>query len=122
MMSRTNLRGLLVRSAGRPRANYRQFSASGCKLQAETGSGSRSANGSISSEAWSKRPKTWSGSGVVAVAAAVAVASWGTAWAVQKKGTEASASDLSDFGVDVEPRFATMDEMKEVGAEAAPLL
>ena len=115
MVSRVSLPTLLTRSAARARTHHRLFSAFRRNPQAGPGLGPRGSNRTVPAPAWSGQPKTWSGAGVLAVAAAAAVATWAATWATQQKDNAASTPDLTEFGVDVGPRYATMDEMKEVG-------
>lgn len=48
------------------------------------------------------------------MAATAAAASWALTWTLQQRKDGAAARRLMQFGLDVEPRYATMEEMKEV--------
>jgi hypothetical protein len=112
MSTRPGIRALLVRSARRTGTQHRVFSASCRRQQAEAGSETRGNAGTHAKTASS--PNAWSGGGVAAVAVAAAAASWATAWMLQRNGNGRAARQLVQYGVDLEPRYATMDEMKEV--------
>lgn len=112
MATTLGARGLLrcvVRTNG---TQPRPFSASCRRRQADAGPDPRTSGGTFART--SSQSNGWSARGVVAIAVVAAAVSWTAAWTLQRKEPKPAGKQLLQY--DVEPRYATMDEMKEVSS------